>query len=147
MGYTTRRMYLADFGNEWRLNNLWGHVGPANSTPTIQYSMFTNKTTTPAPQRPGKVDHARWPELHKVPFALQSEGLTIQASITASAFAQEFIVLDGDDFGEEDAGERRCGTMPVFRPSRSRSQRPARVCRHRLLPPRFIEGHSPHPER
>jgi hypothetical protein len=105
MGYSTRRMYLADFGASWRLNRLWGHVGSANGTPTISYQSFLNKTNDNGPvSGSSKTITLTGQKLHRVDFPNFTEGLTISASITASAFAQEFLLLDGDDFGEESRG-------------------------------------------
>jgi hypothetical protein len=43
-------------------------------------------------------------KLHKVVFNQMQEGLTIGAIVTASAYAQERFILDGEEFGDEDSG-------------------------------------------
>jgi hypothetical protein len=113
-GYSTRRMYLAGYGNEFRANQLYGFTTTATSAtvaPTASYQ-FTNlktnafvsanlgtKTTQVGGQGIG---------LHRVPVSVAAEGLMVNMSVTTGvneAFSEEFLILDGDGFGGEDSGK------------------------------------------
>jgi hypothetical protein len=103
--YATRRMYLAEMGNEWRLNELYGHVGNYAGTPNITYTLSNTKTNDGGATGVGSksITLAGQP-LHKVQFDQMSEGLVVTAQVTATTFAQERLILDGESFGVEDSG-------------------------------------------
>jgi hypothetical protein len=102
--YATRRMYLADMSNEWRLNELYGHVGSYSGSPQITYTLNNAKTNASATGVGSKSVTLAGQMLHKVQFDQMAEGLIVTAQVTASAFAQEQLILDGDGWGVEDSG-------------------------------------------
>lgn len=115
MVYQTRRLFLAGMGNEWKLNELYGYCGlvtwasapgsatyEVNSRKTNGTSAATmSKTYTFATTAVGVPSEL----LHKVNFSQMCEGAAITATITgAGTYAQEYLILDGEDFGVEDSG-------------------------------------------
>jgi hypothetical protein len=110
MRWGTRRMFLADFGNEWKLNNIYGHVGLTEfSSPAIvtyQTDNFkTNSGTEGTTSKSYTFTAAQTEKLHRVTFNQMCEG--VQVFVTASGtgkYSQEFMIIDGDGFGVEDSG-------------------------------------------
>lgn len=103
--YQTRRMYLAGFGNEWRLDQVYGYTGSFVGSYQLTYTASTSKTnttTTTGPSKSAPVPPAG--NLHRVNLNTFGEGITISAIATASAFRQEFLILEGKNFGNEDSG-------------------------------------------
>jgi hypothetical protein len=105
MRWTTRRLYLAGMGQEWKLTEMYGYCGSYSGSPTASYTLTTTKTNDTGPATKGtKTLTLSGSKLHKVVFNQMQEGLTIGAIVTASAYAQERFILDGEEFGDEDSG-------------------------------------------
>jgi hypothetical protein len=105
MRWTTRRMYLAGMGQEWKLTEMYGYCGSYSGAPTASYTLTTTKTNDTGPATKGtKTLTLGGSKLHKVVFNQMQEGLTIGAIVTASAYAQERFILDGEDWGDDDSG-------------------------------------------
>lgn len=112
MQYQTRRMFLAGMGNEWRLNEVYGYCGLvtwAASPGTVQYAAQNRKTNSQTAYTTTKTYSfgAGTPSelLHKVTFNQVCEGVVVTAVVSGEGtYAQEYIVLDGEDFGVEDSG-------------------------------------------
>ena len=110
MRWGSRRMFLAGFGNEWKLNNVYGHVGLTTFTSpavvTYQTDNFkTNSSTEGTTSKSYTFSAAQTEKLHRVTFNQMCEG--VQVFVTASGtgtYSQEFIVIDGEGFGNEDSG-------------------------------------------
>jgi hypothetical protein len=104
--WTSRRMYLADLGNEWEFGELYGYaLGYGGTSPALSYSLLTTKTndtgeTTQSPKPITLSGQA----LHKVIFKQMVEGARINCVATASGFAMEHLVIDGQGWGVEDSG-------------------------------------------
>lgn len=113
-GYSTRRMYLAGYGNEWRMNQLAGFTTSATSAtvaPTASYQATNLKTNAFVTANLGTKSIAVGGQgigFHRTPFSVMSEGMVVNMSVTSGvneAFAEEFILIDGDGFDEEDSGK------------------------------------------
>jgi hypothetical protein len=109
MSYATRRMFLAGMGNEWKLGELYGYCGLvtwAGSPGSVEYEVNNRKTNSTAVSTVGKTFAFASSELlHKVNFSQMLEGAVITALITGEGtYAQEYLILDGEDFGLEDSG-------------------------------------------
>jgi hypothetical protein len=103
--YTTRRMYLAGLSKEWRLNEVYGYAGNYTGNPVVTYTAKNTKTNGTGEATVGsKSITLTGQQLHKVNFQQMNEGLRLQGQVTASAYRQESIVLDGESFGLEDSG-------------------------------------------
>jgi len=104
--YATRRMFLADEGSEWKLSEVYGFCGGYGSTtPTISYQLNNAKTDSVTATGSSKSTTLAGQPLHKVVFNSMCEGVVITATITASAFAQHNLILDGEGWGLEDSGK------------------------------------------
>jgi hypothetical protein len=108
LSFITRRMYLAGQGKEFRLNEIYNYMA-ASGTPAVTYTLYTVKTNDPG----GEVTQSTTKSYthaggiqHKVQFNQQCEGVRIGMAMTASASAwrDEYLVLDGEGFGQEDSG-------------------------------------------
>jgi len=112
MRYITRRMYLADESGEARLNELYGYCGSnatAGGAPALVYTALTTKTNDDSGETTQSAATASLGgrKMHKVQFRNICEGLRVSAAVTANQqndIAQEFILLDGENFGAEDSG-------------------------------------------
>lgn len=105
LAYVTRRMYEAGLSNEWRFDDLFGYCGSYDGAPTISYTLLGCKTDdTGETTGPSKSKTLAGQKLHHVNFAFGSEGIRVSAVVTASAFAQEKLVIDGEGFGLQDSG-------------------------------------------
>lgn len=105
--FTTRRMYLAEPGNEWMMGELYGYAfGYDAQAPTANYTIITNKTNDTGPTTLGSKNITLGGQvLHKAgTFRQMTEGLTVSMVATASAYSQEFLIVDGTGFGLEDSG-------------------------------------------
>jgi hypothetical protein len=103
--YTTRRMYLAGLSKEWRLNEVYGYAGSYTGTPIVTYTAKNTKTNGTGEATVGsKSITLTGQQLHRVNFQQMNEGLRLACQVTASAYRQESIVLDGENFGLEDSG-------------------------------------------
>lgn len=103
--YRTRRMYLAGFGNEWVGNEVYGYCGSYTGSPVITYVAQNTKTNDTGPtQVYSKSLTLAGQKLHKVSPRATFEGMQVTATITASAFQQELLVIEGEGWGEEDSG-------------------------------------------
>jgi hypothetical protein len=105
MGYVTRRMYLAGMGNEWEGAEIYGYCGSYTGTPIITYTAQNTKTNDAGPVTVySKTVTLGGQKLHKIEPRFLFEGMQITAQITASAFAQEALIIEGEQFGVEDSG-------------------------------------------
>ena len=110
MQYRTRRMYMAGMGMEWRLNEIYGYTGlvTAAAPPEVTYTTNNVKTNGPSTYSGSKVytySAAQTEKLHKVQFDQIAEGLMVSAQVSGECtYAQEFLILDGENFGKEDGG-------------------------------------------
>lgn len=108
MQYRTRRMYLAGMGMEWRLNELYGYAGLVGSAVTATYTtdnLKTNSDTAYTQSKSYSYSNTHANKLHKVQFDQIAEGLIVSATVSGAAnYAQEYLILDGESFGKEDAG-------------------------------------------
>jgi hypothetical protein len=114
-GYSTRRMFLAGYGNEWRMNQLYGFTTVASSAngvaPTASYQATDLKTNAfvTADRGTGRAQvGGQGIGFHRVPFQVASEGMVVNMSITTGvneAFSEEFLVIDGDGWDIEDSGK------------------------------------------
>jgi sugar lactone lactonase YvrE len=103
--YTTRRMYLAGLSKEWRLNEVYGYTGSYTGGPVVTYTAKNTKTNGTGEATVGaKSITLAGQQLHKVNFQQMNEGLRLVGQVTASAYRQEMLVLDGENFGLEDSG-------------------------------------------
>lgn len=103
--FSTRRMYLADLGNEWKVGDLYGYTGSYTGSPVVTYTAQNTKTNDDAAFTVlTKSITLGGQKLHKVSPQATVEGLQITATAVASSYAQTCLVIDGEDFGEEDAG-------------------------------------------
>lgn len=107
--WSSRRFYLAGFGNEWRLNDLYNYFSGLTGTATESYTPYTSKTDDMRRRTnwfPTSIT-ATGPGLHSIAFQLGGEGIQLDCAISSGAtnVQDEFIVLDGEDFGEQDAGD------------------------------------------
>jgi hypothetical protein len=106
MKFTTRRMYLAERGNEWEFGELYGYTtGYGATTPGIAYTLLTTKTNDAGETTgPTKNITLAGQSLHKVTFRQMCEGAKISMVATASAWSYGDITIDGTNFGLEDSG-------------------------------------------
>lgn len=103
--YATRRMFLAEEGMEWRLNEMYGYCGAYTGSPGITYTLNNTKTNDSGPTTgSAKSITLAGQKLHKVNFSSMAEGLIVTAQVTASSFSQENLIFDGEGFGEESSG-------------------------------------------
>jgi hypothetical protein len=105
--YTTRRMYLAGEGSEWELQELYGYCGNYSGAPALIYTVQNTKTDdgTGEVTKGSKSRTLGGEKLHKVQFREMLEGARITMQATASGFQQEYLLLDGTNFGLEDSGK------------------------------------------
>jgi hypothetical protein len=105
--YRTRRLYLADKGNEWKLDELYNYISSMSGTQGIQVTLLnlmTNATAEASVAQPtyslnGQILHY---------FATNTgaaEGLRIQFAVTGGHddIAEEFLILEGQGFGQQDS--------------------------------------------
>jgi hypothetical protein len=105
MQFTTRRMYLAGLGNEFRLDNLHGYAGSYAGSPVVSYTPKTTKTNDTGETTQGtKSITLAGSKLHRVSMAQAAEGLRLSVSVTGTTYGQQNILLDGTGFGDEDSG-------------------------------------------
>jgi hypothetical protein len=105
MQFSTRRMYLAGMTNEFTLNEVYGYAGYYTGSPVVTYVAKNVKTNATAEtSSSAKQVTLGGQKLHKVVFSQMCEGLTLDATITASAYRQEMVILDGENWGVEDSG-------------------------------------------
>lgn len=108
MGYTTRRMYLAGEANEWRMNEVFGYSTISGSQ-ALLYTVKNTKTDDVNGEVSGSVKNKTVgaQKLHKTNLNQMCEGARISMSVTAGhdEHAAEFLIIDGDDFGEEGSGK------------------------------------------
>jgi len=111
MVWRTRRMYLAGMGMEWRLNEVYGYTGlvSGSSPPTVTYLTDNVKTDNDGSSSSISKSYvfpaSMTTKLHKVIFNQMAEGMLIQATVTGECtYAQEFMIIDGENFGKEDSG-------------------------------------------
>lgn len=106
MGFVTRRMYLADMSNEWTLGELYGYAGSYTGTPALTFVVEKTKTNDTGPSTGGSksITLAGQRFFKAGVFREMGEGMRVSASVTASAYQQEMLVIDGDGWNEEDAG-------------------------------------------
>lgn len=103
--YTTRRMYEAGLSGEWMLDDLYGYCGSYTGSPTLTYTFKGTKTNDAGEtSRGSKTITLSGSPFHKVTPKVQVEGLRITLQGTASAFAQEMLVLGRAEYGLEDSG-------------------------------------------
>jgi hypothetical protein len=106
--WSTRRMYLAGEGSEWKLAEMYGQTddyATAASVPNVTYTLSTTKTNDSGPiTGPSKTLSLTGSRLHKVVFNAMSEGVIVTAFVTASSYAQHNLILDGEGWGDEDSG-------------------------------------------
>lgn len=110
MRYRTRRMYLAGMANEWKLNEVYGYAGLVafdSTGPDVTYTTDNYKTDVAGVQTKSKTFTYSSADLklHKVIFSQMCEGVVLSASVSGEcAYGQEFLILEGEDFGMEDSG-------------------------------------------
>jgi len=105
MQYTTRRMYLAGTSREWKLGEVYGYAGSYTGSPVVTYVAKNTKTNGTGETTVGtKSTTLRGQQLHRVTFQQMNEGLRLNGSVGASSYRQEYLVLDGENFGKEDGG-------------------------------------------
>jgi hypothetical protein len=105
MQFTTRRMYLAGLSKEWKLNEVYGYAGSYSGSPVVTYTAKNTKTNSTGEVTLGaKSITLAGQQLHKVNFKQMNEGLRLVCQVSASAYRQESLVLDGENFGVEDSG-------------------------------------------
>lgn len=103
--YATRRMYLGGEGMEWKLAEMYGYCGSYSGAPAVTYTLNNAKTNDAGATTVGSKSLTLGGQaLHKVQFQQMCEGLIVTAQVTASAFSQESLILDGEGYGVEDAG-------------------------------------------
>jgi hypothetical protein len=110
--WITRRMFPAGETNEARFNKLFGYVGSnttAGGAPALKYTALTIKTDDDAGEvtKSSNVTTLAGRKLHHLEFNNICEGLRVSATVTANPqndMAQEWIVLDGENFGDRDSG-------------------------------------------
>lgn len=106
--YSTRDMYLAGEGEEWRANELYFFTGSytSGSTPAFTFTPKTTKTndTSGRVTKGSKSKTLGGERLSKVVFNQMAEGLMIDMQATASAAQMEYLLIDGEGFGPEDSG-------------------------------------------
>lgn len=107
MQYTTRRMYLAEEGGEFRVNEIYGYSGSYTGAPAVSRTLKNVKTNDTNGEVSGssKSRTLGGEKLYKHQFNQIAEGLRISNLVTASAFSEEFLILDGQGFGIEDSGK------------------------------------------
>lgn len=103
--YRTREMYLADYGNEWRMDELGIYgVNTVSMTVSAQaYYRKTNKTLLLTGANAARVFNSH----RMIAMPLRQQGEAIQVWVTASGqaeFAHHFMLIDGTDFGMADPG-------------------------------------------
>jgi hypothetical protein len=107
MQYTTRRLYLAESGSEWKCSEIYGYaLGYDGTQPTLNYTLKTVKTNdTGEISTSAKAITLKGQFLHKAGmFQKMCEGARITMQATASGFAQEYLLIDYTSYGLEDSG-------------------------------------------
>lgn len=108
-GFTTRRIYAAGLGNEFKQNEVYYYLSNQTGTQTLTATAFSTKTndTSGEVNRGSNTSTIGGQIFGKIPFSLGVEGLRLQFAITSGHddLAMESIVLDGENFGEEDSGK------------------------------------------
>lgn len=106
MGYVTRRLYLAGQSSEWTLDEVYGYVGSYSGSPVVTYTVNSTKTNDSGPiTRGSRAITLAGQKLHKAGLMrTNGEGIQVSAVVSASAYAQEHLVLDGTGWGPEDSG-------------------------------------------
>lgn len=106
--WRTRRMYLAGFANEWKLDQIYNYLSESSGAQALQYTLLNTlsndasgelSVVQPIYSLNGQV-------FHYLPVNTgQAEGLRIQMAVTAghSDIADEFLVIEGQNFGEADS--------------------------------------------
>jgi hypothetical protein len=105
--FRTRRMYLADVGNEWELDELYNYFSSHTGTQGVQYTLLnlmTNATAEASVVQPTYSLSGQVMTYFQANTG-QAEGLRIQCAITAGHddLADEFLILEGKGFGQQDS--------------------------------------------
>jgi len=106
--YSTRRMFLAGMGQEWKLDQLYGLVTTLTGTQGISYATnYSLTNTATAAGETQSLSVAAGTLLHRVPTHQAAEGLIITVSVTSGHddIGYESLFLDGEDFGMEWSGK------------------------------------------
>ena len=86
-----------------------GTNATAGGAPALVYTALTTKTDDDLGEvtQSSNIATLGGRKMHKVQFRNICEGLRISAAVTANQqnnMAQEYIILDGENFGSEDSG-------------------------------------------
>lgn len=107
MSYTTRRMFQAGFGEEWRLTRIYGYVSSHIGYPLITYTARASKTNAAGERAvASKETRLSGQFLHSVSLNNMGEGISLTMDTLAdhNDQAHEFLVIEGEGWGGEDAG-------------------------------------------
>ena len=103
--WSSRVMYLAGMGNEFVAGDVYGYCGAYGGSPVITYTAQNRKTNDTGPATIySKNITLGGQRLHKISPRAAFEGMQVTAQITATTFSQSNIIIDGEQFGEEDSG-------------------------------------------
>lgn len=103
--YTTRDLYLGEGGpgSEFRLGKGYGYAHDYTNGTQVTYIPTWRKTDAGATVGGTKSKTLTTQKLHAIgDFNLQAESVSIAFAATASGYAAEFLLLDGQDFGTTD---------------------------------------------
>jgi len=106
--YRTRRMYLAGFANEWKLDEIYNYISSHTGSQSVQYTLLNTLTNNTSGEQSVSepVFSLNGQVFHYLPINTgQAEGLRIQVAVTAGHddIADEFLVLEGQGFGQQDS--------------------------------------------
>lgn len=104
--FTTREIFSADFGGEWKLGDVHAYAHDYAASATATYTVKTRKTNdTGLVTRTSKTVNWGGQKLARVgAFETMCESAAFTFVASASAFAAEFLLIDGLDYGLEDSG-------------------------------------------
>jgi len=106
--WRTRRMYLAGFANEWKLDEVYNYLATSVGAQALQYTLLNTLTNNASGEQSVSqpVYSLNGQVFHFLPSNTgQAEGLRIQMSVTAGHddIADELMVLEGQGFGMQDS--------------------------------------------
>lgn len=105
MSYTTRRMYLAGVGQEWRMTEINGYMSTQCGTPTLAYTARTCRTGLPGEVSVESPEVTLQGEfLHQVPCNVAGDGIRISMDVLAdhNDMGAEFLVIEAQGLGKSE---------------------------------------------
>jgi hypothetical protein len=108
--WVTRRMFLGGEGGEVRINEVYSYIGSTLASGGVDMNLLTLKTNDDAGEVTQTVNTVlvNGRKLSKWQFRQMCEGVRVSAVLTGNpnqAMAQDYVLMDGDGYGQEDSGK------------------------------------------